>query len=63
MSKGVLEERIRSAINSLSAENDSNTPDFILASYLLDCLKAFNSATNARTKWYTPEANAEGRTP
>jgi hypothetical protein len=51
-----LEERIRAAVNSASAENASNTPDFILASYLIACLDAFNAATNARAKWYDPDA-------
>ena len=45
-----LRERIREAINCASAENGSNTPDFILAEYLMDCLKAFDRATRARTE-------------
>lgn len=36
-----LEEEIREAINRNSFENGSNTPDFILATYLIDCLAAF----------------------
>lgn len=39
-------------LNRHSAENGSNTPDFILGQYLVDCLKAFDKATNAREKWY-----------
>lgn len=47
-----FEQKISKAINQHSAENDSNTPDFILAQYMLNCLKAFNEASNAREKWY-----------
>lgn len=47
---GQLEEEIRAAINRSSAENGSNTPDFILAKYLMSCLDAFNNAVNYREK-------------
>ncbi len=45
-------------INKHSKENESDTPDFILAEYILNCLKAFDHATNERTKWYSE--NSEG---
>lgn len=47
-----LRARVEAAINSCSAENGSNTPDFILADYLMDCLAAFDKASKAREKWY-----------
>jgi hypothetical protein len=47
-----FEEELRSLINKYSKENESNTPDFILAEYLLSCLEAFNTACNERNKWY-----------
>jgi hypothetical protein len=47
-----LRSKIESAINSCSAENVSNTPDFILAEFLTDCLAAFDKASWAREKWY-----------
>ena len=47
-----LRKEIEQALNRHSAENESNTPDFILASYIEDCLAAFDTAVNARTKWY-----------
>jgi len=34
-----LEKKIERAINSVSAENASNTPDYILAQYLMACLR------------------------
>lgn len=40
------------AINCESRENASNTPDFILASYLMACLETFEAAVNARERWY-----------
>ena len=39
-------------INSHCKENVSNTPDFILAMFLNDCLTAFNTATQGRDMWY-----------
>lgn len=42
-------------INKYSQENGSNTPDFILARYILDCLDAFDRAVNARSQWYDPK--------
>lgn len=37
-------------INRHSMENGSNTPDFILAQYLVSCLRAFNVAIERRTQ-------------
>lgn len=42
-------------LNSYSKESENNTPDFILAKYLLDCLDAFTLATNRRAIWYNKE--------
>lgn len=47
-----LESDIAAVLNKHCAENDSNTPDFILAQYLIACLAAFNAASLAREKWY-----------
>jgi hypothetical protein len=47
-----LSERIRHALNCVCAENESNTPDFILADYLVSCLAAFDRAVNQRERWY-----------
>ena len=43
---------VESAINRHSMENGSNTPDFILADYLQDCLAAYDRTVSAREKWY-----------
>lgn len=47
-----LRDEIRVALNRASAENGSDTPDYILADYLLDCLKAFDAAVLARKAWF-----------
>lgn len=43
---------VESAINRHSMENGSNTPDFILANYLQNCLSAFDIAVKQRDNWY-----------
>ena len=45
-------EELKSAINRHSKENGSDTPDFILAEYLENCLKAFDEAMSKRTQYY-----------
>ena len=45
-------KELRDLINKCSMENGSNTPDFILAEYLVDCLESFDKVTNARETWY-----------
>ena len=40
-------------INKYSLENAGDTPDFILAEYMAECLKAFEKATVQRDGWYT----------
>ena len=44
---------IEEVINCHCKENESNTPDFILANYLCNCLDAFTLATKSRDKWYS----------
>lgn len=50
--RGDFHKELESLINRYSKENDSDTPDFILAEYLRDCLHAYNAAVAAREKWY-----------
>jgi hypothetical protein len=50
-----FEEQLATLLNATCSENESNTPDYILANYLLDCLNAFNNAVNARDAWYDPD--------
>lgn len=48
-----FQKDIEATINRYSKESGSDTPDFILAEYLRDCLHAFNAAVEAREKWYS----------
>ena len=52
MSDSALSKELSSVLNRVSRENMSNTPDFILAEYMLSCLIAFEKASNAREQWY-----------
>jgi hypothetical protein len=55
MNKEQLRKDIECAINKNSAENGSDTPDFILADYLMNCLDSFNLAVREREKWYSKD--------
>jgi len=39
-------------INKYSMENNSNTPDFILAEMLLGFLTVFENTTRSREEWF-----------
>ena len=47
-----FERELETLINRYSQENGSNTPDFILAQFLLGCLAAWNAAVQRREEWY-----------
>lgn len=47
-----FKRRLAALINEYSLENDSDTPDFILAEYLYYCLESFAWASNRRRTWY-----------
>lgn len=52
-------QELATAINRCSMENGSDTPDFILAQYLIDCLKAFDYAQAARNAYYSNREQRE----
>jgi hypothetical protein len=54
-----FDEELQQLINKHSQENISNTPDFILATYLANCLKAFNQAVTQRELWHDDEATGD----
>ena len=58
-----FEKELEALINKHSKENVSNTPDFILASYLRNCLDVFNIAVKEREKWYGREEKQEKTIP
>ena len=47
-----FESDLRAIINAHSKENGSDTPDFMLANYLVQCLDTFNTVVRAREAWY-----------
>ena len=47
-----LREGLRKLLNENSAENGSNTPDWILSDFLYNVLKELNGAVNKRASWY-----------
>lgn len=55
---GSFRAELEHLINRHSMENGSNTPDFLLAEFLNDCLRAFDTATRARDTWYGVEPAA-----
>lgn len=56
-----FEKDLEDLINKYSLENESNTPDFILAEYLQNCINSFNISVNRRSKWYgNSEKNSIG---
>ena len=50
---GTFRDDLEHLLNRFCMENESNTPDFILANYLQNCLNAFTLATKNRDKWYS----------
>ena len=52
--KEVIEFRrdLESLLNKHSREKGSDTPDFVLATYLLGCLTTFDVAVKSRDQWY-----------
>lgn len=47
-----LKKEIETILNKASRENESNTPDFILAEYMMQCLNAAENLINNRESWY-----------
>ena len=45
-----FEKEVCGIINKLSLENLSNTPDYIIARYLTNCLINFNNIVNSRDR-------------
>ncbi|GAF95651.1 unnamed protein product [marine sediment metagenome] len=46
-----LSNELSNLLNRYSRENDSNTPDFILANYMMMCLRAGEYLVNMREQW------------
>ena len=53
---------LRGLLNRFSKENGSDTPDWVLADYLIGCLAAWNASVRERERWYG-RTNLEGPSP
>jgi len=58
-----FEKELEHLINRTSQENPSNTPDFILAQFLVACLAAWNQGVQQRETWYGRDARPTSETP
>ena len=47
-----FEKELENLINRYSIEDESGTPDFLLAAYLRGCLNIFATTIQAREKWF-----------
>lgn len=45
-------KELEDLINRHSLENGSDTPDFLLANYLSECLGVYSRTVKKRDKWY-----------
>jgi len=50
-----FQKDLEKLINRHSKENGSNTPDWVLASYLVRCLEAFDACIELRERYYGRE--------
>ena len=47
-----FEAELREVLNKHSIENGSDTPDFVLAQFMIGCLNNFHAAVRRRERWY-----------
>lgn len=50
--KSEFQEQLRALLNRHSKESESNTPDWVLAEYLIKCLDGFNEAIKDRELYF-----------
>ncbi len=55
-----LERSLAYAINTHSVDNALNTPDFILAAYLMSCLEAWDEGLKLVREYDRQESEAKG---
>lgn len=49
--KDNFEDELSKLLNRYSLENETDTPDFILAKYLTNCLENFRIIVDMRDEW------------
>jgi hypothetical protein len=47
-----LQKELEELLNKDSRENESDTPDYILAEYMMTCLEAYETAVKKRSDWH-----------
>lgn len=52
-----FEKDLALLINNYSLENETDTPDFILAEYLKDCLDAYTRLIIKKDQWWGRDTN------
>ena len=52
-----LERGFRSVLNELGIDSQTNTPDFLLADYLIECLKTYASVNYYNQNWHRSDSN------
>jgi surfactin synthase thioesterase subunit len=62
-SRSDFAEALENLINTYTSENESDTPDFILAEYMMNALHAFELASRAREDWYGHRHEPGGENP
>ncbi len=55
-------KELEALINSYSMENESNTPDFLLADFLEGALITFDQVVKRRDEWYGQEKEKSSKT-
>jgi len=58
MNMPAFEQDLEALLNKHSVENGSDTPDFILAAFLVGCLRAWNQGVSDREAWYSRQRPA-----
>jgi hypothetical protein len=48
----MFKKELEELINKYGKENNSDTPDFIIAEFMAKCLEAFDKAVKKRSKWW-----------
>ena len=48
-----IKKELSDVINKHCKENDSDTPDYLLAQYLMGCLDNYAQTVKARDKWFS----------
>ena len=58
----MFEQELTALLNRYAVENESDTPDFILAEYLCSCLRAWNAAVKQRDHFKRGKNEISNRT-